>query len=64
MWLSHWDDIGIFISGLFYIKYNTLTEGGGLQCSRSSKIKLNYKAELHLNATKHLENVKMQSQFT
>lgn len=60
-WLLHWHNIGIFISGLFYIKYNTLT-GGRFKCSRSSKIKLNYKAELHLNATKHLENVKMQWQ--
>lgn len=33
-----------------------------MKCSRSSKINLNYKAKLHLNATKHLENVKMQRQ--
>lgn len=56
----HQDNVGIFISSLSYIKYNALTEGVRLKCSRSSKIKLNYKAELHLNATKHLENVKMQ----
>lgn len=33
-----------------------------MQCSRRGKTKLSYKAELHLNATKHLENVKMQRQ--
>lgn len=52
-WLFHQDDVGIFLKGIFYIKYNGLRERGRLKRSRKDKIRLNYKVELHLNALKH-----------
>lgn len=51
-WLFHQGNAGIFLSRTYYIKYNALTERGGLEHNRKEKIKQTDQAELHSESIK------------